>query len=60
MRKSRGNFMQGAAQRLKALRKQLNYSPREMAAKMGIQVSGYYKNEDGETVPSFPALHKLQ
>lgn len=60
MRKSRGNLMQGAAQRLRALRKQLNYSPGEMAARMGIQITGYYKNESGENVPAFPALYKLQ
>ncbi len=60
MLKGRGNSMQGAAQRLRELRLQLHYSPREMAEKMGVQTSAYYRNENGESLPNVLSLQRLQ
>ncbi len=59
MLKSRGNLMQGVGQRLRTLRKQLNFSVREMAGRLGIRNTSYYKNESGETVPSMLSLQRL-
>ena len=46
-------------QRLRQLRTHLNYSPREMAARLGIQTSPYYKNENGDTLPGSDSLYRL-
>ncbi len=51
--------MQGVGQRLRTLRKQLNFSVREMAGRLGILSTSYYKNESGETVPSMLSLYRL-
>ena len=59
MLKSRGNLMQGVGQRLRTLRKQLNFSANEMAGRLGIRNTSYYKNESGETVPSMLSLQRL-
>ena len=41
------------------LRKQLNYSKKEMAAYFGITVGAYYKNENGNFLPGIKSLHRL-
>ena len=53
-------FIQGTGQRLINIRRQLQYSPGEMAARLGIGLNGYYKNETGETTPSQKTLYQLQ
>lgn len=54
------NVIQGAGRRLKKIREQLRYSPGEMAARLGIGINGYYKNEHGESTPSPKTLYQLQ
>lgn len=60
MRKKRGDLIQDVGQRLKKLRKQLDYSANEMAGRLGVQVASYYKNESGDTIPGLISLHRLQ
>ncbi len=56
----RKKILQGVGQRIRQLREQLNYSPKEMAARFGIKLSGYYKNEKGQNLPNLVSLHWLQ
>ncbi len=51
---------QGTGQRLRKIRQTLGYSPTQMAARLGVGLNGYYKNESGETLPSFGTLFQLQ
>lgn len=53
-------IMQGVGQRIRQLREQLNYSPKEMAARLGINLSGYHKNEKGQNLPNLVTLQWLQ
>jgi len=47
------------ASKLVSLRKQLNYSIKEMAAYFGITVGAYYKNENGNFIPGIKSLYRL-
>jgi len=60
MPKTRGTFYQGVGERLAKVRRQLNYSRQEMARMLGLNHSGYSKNESGETFPGVNTLSLLQ
>jgi len=45
--------------KLKTLREQQKLSQTEMAARLGVTVSGYSKNEKGENKPGIVMLHRL-
>ncbi len=51
--------LQEVAGRLKELREHLNYSRKEMAARLGVTRNGYTKNENGDTLPGIPSLRRL-
>lgn len=53
-------YIHGAGRRLNRIRQQLKCSPVEMAARLGIGLNGYYKNEHEETIPSPKTLYQLQ
>ncbi len=46
--------------RLRKLREQFNYSPDQMASKLGLSPSGYFKNEHGRRFPGLDTLNLLQ
>jgi transcriptional regulator with XRE-family HTH domain len=52
-------MLQEIGKRLRRVRKNLNYSLEEMAGKLGVSKSGYYKNEGGITFPQLNTLHLL-
>ncbi|NIM17322.1 MAG: helix-turn-helix domain-containing protein [Candidatus Aminicenantes bacterium] len=56
----RAVLLKEIGRRLRGLRKQLNYSLEEMAGKLGRSKSGYFKNENGITLPSLATMHHLQ
>lgn len=56
----RGLLLENLGRRLRRVRKQLNYSLGEMAGKLGVSKSGYYKNEKGITFPGVLTLDHLQ
>ncbi len=58
MIKSRA-MLQEVALKLRKLRKLLGYSKIQMAARVGVTPSGYYRNEAGETFPNFKTLRML-
>ncbi|MCP5051837.1 MAG: helix-turn-helix transcriptional regulator [bacterium] len=58
MIKSRA-MLQEVALKLRKLRKQLGYTKSQMAARVGLTPSGYYRNEGGETFPNFKTLRML-
>lgn len=45
--------------KLQKLRKQEKWSQTEMASRLGLTSSGYYKNETGENSPSIETLQRL-
>ncbi|MCP5052325.1 MAG: helix-turn-helix transcriptional regulator [bacterium] len=49
----------GAGERLSKVRRRLNYSSPEMAARLGISGNAYNKNELGTNFPSVNTLHIL-
>ena len=51
--------LQAVGNKLRALRRQLNYSRARMAAYFELSVSGYSKNENGETLPGLSTLRRL-
>ncbi|NIM13976.1 MAG: helix-turn-helix domain-containing protein [Candidatus Aminicenantes bacterium] len=51
--------LDGIGKRLRLLRKQLNYSAQEMAARLGLNYNSYYKNENSETYPGINTLYQL-
>ena len=53
-------LLENLGRRLRRVRKQLNYSLGEMAGKLGVSKSGYYKNEKGITFPGVLTLDHLQ
>jgi transcriptional regulator with XRE-family HTH domain len=57
---SRARFIGAIGRRLIRLRKHLNYSLEEMARKLGLSKSGYYKNEGGLSFPGLETLDCLQ
>lgn len=61
MRQSRGvNAAAGCGKRLIQLRKHLGYGPGQMAARVGLGIAGYGKNESGDTFPSLRTLDIIQ
>ena len=60
MERNRKTILKETGRRLKKLRGQFNYPPKEMAAKMRIKTNTYYKNENGETFPGLVPLYLLQ
>lgn len=50
----------GTGRRLKQLRDRFNFSPEEMARKLNLSLSGYFKNERGNTFPGLKTLNRLQ
>ena len=56
----RAKLLKEIGRRLRGLRKQLNYSLEEMAGKMGRSKSGYFKNENGITIPGLSTMYRLQ
>jgi len=55
-----GQNTQGIGERLRTVRRHLNYTRRQMAGVLRIHQSGYYKNESGETYPRPETLFRLQ
>jgi transcriptional regulator with XRE-family HTH domain len=56
----RAVLLKQIGRRLRGLRKQLNYSLEEMAVKLGRSKSGYFKNENGLTIPGLATMYRLQ
>jgi transcriptional regulator with XRE-family HTH domain len=56
----RVRLLKEIGRRLRGLRKQFNYSLEEMAGKMGRSKSGYFKNENGITLPGLATMYRLQ
>lgn len=52
-------YFAGAGKRLKLLREQMGYEPKQMAALLGITVNAYYKNENDLAFPSIASLKTL-
>ena len=61
MKKYKGKIktLNGIGERLRLLRKQLNYSAQEMAARLGLNYNSYYKNENSQTYPGINTLYQL-
>jgi len=53
-------FLEIVGRQMLKLRKNLNCSSGEMARKLGLSKSGYYKNENGITFPRLDTLDLLQ
>ena len=53
------NIGEGRGNRLLAIRKSLNLSPKQMAARLEVNRNTYYKNENGETRPGWKSLQIL-
>ena len=54
------NFsFKGIAERLKFVRKQLGFSTKDMARRLGVSLPAYYKNEANFTVPSEQSLKRI-
>lgn len=56
----RGRLLQEVGKRLRTIREQLKHSPADMARRLGLSYSGYFKNESGITFPKVTTLHVLQ
>lgn len=56
----RGQNRYSIGERLRMVRRHLNYTRKEMATVLGVQPSGYYKNEAGETYPGRGTFFRLQ
>ena len=56
----RGRLLQEVGERLRTIREQLKHSPADMARRLGLSYSGYFKNESGITFPKVTTLHVLQ
>jgi transcriptional regulator with XRE-family HTH domain len=52
-------LLQEAGVKLKKLREQLNYSPKEMGARLGVTRTAYWKNENGRAFPGYQSLKRL-
>lgn len=57
---NRARFIGAIGGRLIRLRQHLKYSLEEMARKLGLSKSGYYKNEGGLSFPGLETLDCLQ
>lgn len=51
--------LKGIGERLRLVRKQLNYSAQEMAARLGLNYNSYYKNENNVTYPGLNTLYQV-
>ena len=51
--------LKGIGERLRLVRKQLNYSAQEMAARLGLNYNSYYKNENSVTYPGLKTLYQV-
>ncbi|MCP5050792.1 MAG: helix-turn-helix transcriptional regulator [bacterium] len=60
MKFNRDSLNRQVGRRLRQLRKQFNRSLDEMAKKMGVSKSAYYKNEGGLHIPDWKTLNLLQ
>lgn len=60
MKKMHGKLTLGVGNRMKQIRSSIHLNQSQMAAKLGLSQSAYYKNETGETVPGLPTLNYLQ
>ena len=54
------DIVAGTGRRLRQLRNHFNYSLDEMARKLGLSKSGYFKNEGGFSFPGLKTLDLLQ
>lgn len=52
-------LMPQVALKLRQVREKLNFTPKEMAARLGVSSGAYYKNETAETFPGFQSLYRL-
>lgn len=57
---NRDRLVYEIGRRLRKLREQLKFSPNQMAAKLGLSSSGYFKNEHGRRFPGLDTLNLLQ
>jgi transcriptional regulator with XRE-family HTH domain len=53
------NFVAGVSSRLKLVRKEHDYTRRDMALRLGITQTNLYKNESGICFPRMDTLHRL-
>jgi len=53
------NFVAGVSSRLKLVRKEHDYTRRDMALRLGITQTNLYKNESGICFPRMETLHRL-
>ncbi|MCX6579854.1 MAG: helix-turn-helix transcriptional regulator [Candidatus Aminicenantes bacterium] len=60
MRKSTESIRGGVARRLAKLRYLYNYPLQEMARRVGLSSSGYFKNENGVSFPKLETLQRLE
>ncbi|MCP5053719.1 MAG: helix-turn-helix transcriptional regulator [bacterium] len=60
MKFSRARLLSSIGHRLRKLRETYLYSLGEMASKMDLSKSGYYKNEMGTNFPKLETLNRLQ
>ena len=52
-------ILAGIAKRLIKIRQDSGCDKKKMAAQLGITISGYYKNEHGDSLPSLSSLKHL-
>jgi transcriptional regulator with XRE-family HTH domain len=60
MKNIRRTLLVASGNRLKEIRKTLDLSTIEMARKLGIIRTAYYKNESGETLPGLTSLLRMK
>lgn len=53
------NFISDVSKRLRLVRKEHQYTRREMALRLGISPANYYKNETGVSMPRTDTLYRL-
>lgn len=57
---NRSKLVEQIGERLRGLRKQIDFSTNEMARRVGLSRSGYYKQESGRSLPRLETLNTLQ
>lgn len=55
----RKRILPDVSAKLKKIRRHIGCDKKEMASRLGLTTSGYYKNEHGETVPSVSSLERF-
>ncbi|MCP5102486.1 MAG: helix-turn-helix transcriptional regulator [bacterium] len=55
----RKKLLRSSVSKLKKLREQLGYSPREMADYLRVDRTAYNKSENGHNFPGLPSLYRL-